>query len=188
MIEMWKLEYDVKKILAKNEWRYYHSQRVRSEALKLAEVCGYDDHEAVEIAALLHDCSKGMDDSEQLEYINRCDERLVHIAHAVGHHPVCSALLAEYKFGFTDKNILNAIMYHSIPLPRATVLEKIIFVADFLDPKRYDREEYNIIRDASLVSLDIAYERALEKSMEFALKDKKPNDYTRFLNALLLAQ
>ena len=125
---------------------YLHSIDTMKEAEKLASIYGCDKKSA-KIAGLLHDCGKG-----------RCKDNLKHAKK--------SAELAEIKFGVKDNDILNAIMYHTTGRVNMTLLEKIIYIADKIEPNRHYpcAEE---IRKEAYINLDEAIIKSLESTIEY---------------------
>ena len=120
-----------------NTHRYQHTQGVRYTACALAMRFGADIGKA-EKAGLLHDCAKYMSDAALLAYakdhgipVEEVEEKSPHLLHGkVG------ADMAEKIYGVTDPEILSAIRYHTVGRPAMTLLEKIIFVADYIEPGR----------------------------------------------------
>ena len=109
--------------------RFAHVERVAAIAGCLAELWGLD-HEPVTRAAWLHDCARELSRAEQRALIlpSRWEE-----AADLGWHGPAGAVLSWQRFGETDRSVLDAIKYHSVPQPGAGVLTKLIFVADKLD-------------------------------------------------------
>ena len=121
--------------------RYSHTLGVRDTAVRLAEIYGADVKKA-ETAAILHDCAKNLG-AEQL--VNLCDQNGIevldderndhNIAEALLHSKV-GALLAKNLYNIEDREILDAIYYHTVGRPEMGLLEKIVYVADFIEPGR----------------------------------------------------
>ncbi len=117
--------------------RFYHTQGVRYTACALAMRFGCDLMRA-EKAGLLHDCAKYMSGDALLTYcrehalpVEAVEEKSPHLLHGkVG------ADMAEKIYGVTDPEILSAIRFHTVGRPAMTLLEKIIFVADYIEPGR----------------------------------------------------
>ena len=125
---------------------YQHSIGTMEEAEKLASVYGCDISKA-KIAGLLHDCGKV-----------RCKDNLKHAKE--------SAELAETRFGVKDKDIINAIMYHTTGRVNMTILEKIIFIADKIEPTRH-YEGVEEIRKKAYKNLDEAIIKSLESTIKY---------------------
>ena len=125
---------------------YLHGIGTMEEAEKLASVHGCDKSKA-KVAGLLHDCGKG-----------RCKDNLMHSKK--------SAELAKTKFGVKDDDILNAIMHHTTGRVNMTLLEKIIFIADKIEPHR-KYEGVEEIREAAYINIDEAIIKSLESTIEY---------------------
>ena len=109
--------------------RFAHVERVAAIAGHLAELWDLDP-EPVLRAAWLHDCARELSRAEQRALIlpSRWEE-----AADLGWHGPAGAVVSWQHFGETDRSVLDAIKYHSVPQPDASVLTKLIFVADKLD-------------------------------------------------------
>lgn len=148
--------------------RYLHSLGVEEVAHDLAVIYGYDIDKA-KIAGILHDCAKNLTAHELLEAckeyqlpVSKTEEKAVHLLHAkVG------AALAKKKFGIEDEEILNAITYHTTGRPAMTLLEKIIFTADFIEPNRRPILRLNEIRRVAYMDLDTAVYMITENTLKF---------------------
>lgn len=117
--------------------RYEHSLSVSFTCMALAMRYGYDIHKA-EMAGLLHDCAKRFGDTV---LIAKCKKRELPLtedelrAPAVIHAKY-GAWMAEHKFGIQDEEILSAIRCHTTGKPAMGLLDKILYVADYIEPRR----------------------------------------------------
>ncbi|HAS92449.1 MAG: bis(5'-nucleosyl)-tetraphosphatase (symmetrical) YqeK [Sedimentibacter sp.] len=125
---------------------YRHSIGTMEEAEKLASVYGCDVSKAI-IAGLLHDCGKRI-----------CSDNLKHAKK--------SAELAGVKYGVKDNDILNAIMFHTTGRVNMSLLEKIIYIADKIEPNR-NYEGVEEIRNKAYTRLDEAIIKSLENTIEY---------------------
>ena len=118
-----------------DEERYEHSLGVAETAVKLAEQFHLDKDKAY-TAGLLHDCAKCFPKTELINIINEniSVEECEMINPKTYHAPV-GAYLAERDFGITDNEILSAIRWHTIGKLEMTDFEKIIFIADKIEPR-----------------------------------------------------
>lgn len=112
--------------------RFLHSLGVRDMAKELAGIFGADVKKA-EIAGLLHDNAKNMDN-----ILERCDDLEAELddferENIVLAHAKLGAETAKCIFGITDREIINAIRWHTVGRPDMCLLEKIIFVADLTE-------------------------------------------------------
>ena len=136
--------------------RFKHVLRVEQSALELAEK--YDvDREKSSIAALLHDVAKEEPDSEMRDLVisENLDLDLLQYGSQIWHAPV-GAVQARRDFEIVDEEILNAIKYHTIGTPDMTDVEKVIFVADYIEPGR-DFEGVKKARKLAEKSLECSY-------------------------------
>lgn len=150
--------------------RLIHSFGVRDVAAKLAKQHGFDMEKAV-VAGLLHDCAKGFSEEEQLrlceEYGIKLDEVTL-ACPAVIHAPL-GAEVARREFGICDEEVLDAIRYHTVARAGMTPLEKIVYLADMIEPLRIF-DGVNELRRAAYSDLDRAFLDALNKSISFNLE------------------
>lgn len=117
--------------------RYLHSIGVSNTSACLAMNYGCDLYKAY-IAGLLHDCAKGLKDHELIE---ECDKAGIKISDVEYDNPEllhakAGSVVAKKCYGIDDEEILGAIMYHTTGKPGMTLLEKIVFVADYIEPNR----------------------------------------------------
>ena len=129
----------MKKKLEKSlpEKRYRHSLGVADTSRALAKRLG-EDPERAYTAGLLHDCAKGMSHDQMLSYAAGCGwepDEVTLGALQILHAPV-SALLAEREYGIEDSGILDAIRYHTTGRSGMSLLERIVFTADLIEPGR----------------------------------------------------
>ena len=130
--------------------RYAHVLSVRELALDLAERYGAD-LQKVNLAALLHDCAKWMRTSEQYEAAASHEIQLDEVER---HNPsLLHALIgvefAVSNFDVDNPEILNAIRIHTTGSGKMTLIDKILYVADFAEPKRNHAEAHSVRELAS---------------------------------------
>lgn len=117
--------------------RYQHTMGVVKTAEHLARIYDTDVSQA-SLAALLHDCAKHIDDGKK---VAMCREYGVSVTDAEMANPSllhakCGAIVAEYVYGIIDTDILHAIRVHTTGVPDMNLLDKIIFVSDYIEPNR----------------------------------------------------
>lgn len=117
--------------------RVKHSQGVAETAVFLARRYGYDIKKA-ELAGLLHDYAKNLKEKELLEIaiennliFDKCEIYAPYLLHGA-----VAAYLLEKEGIVYDIDILNAIKYHTFGRVNMTLLEKIIYIADYIEPNR----------------------------------------------------
>ncbi len=125
--------------------RYLHTLGTEETALRLGKIY-YHDYDRLSIAALLHDVGKSLNYEKQLEYI---ESRRILLSpddiKAKGTiHAKVGRVIAEAEFGIKDPEILDAIAYHPTGNGNMTMLQKIVFASDYLDPNRGYKENKNI--------------------------------------------
>ncbi|MCD8820029.1 bis(5'-nucleosyl)-tetraphosphatase (symmetrical) YqeK [Staphylococcus gallinarum] len=116
--------------------RFEHSLRVAETAVKLADI--YDGDKAkAELAGILHDYSKYDDLGEMYQIVTKhnLDSKLLSYGSEILHGPVCAVIMKE-KYGVYDDEVLSAIEYHTTGRAQMTKTEKLVFVADYIEPGR----------------------------------------------------
>ncbi|HLS61492.1 MAG TPA: bis(5'-nucleosyl)-tetraphosphatase (symmetrical) YqeK [Virgibacillus sp.] len=116
--------------------RFDHTLRVAEEAVALARLYHVDEKKA-ELAALFHDYAKyrPLKEMERIIRVSQLPKDLLNYHHELWHGPV-GALLIEYEYGITDKEIQSAIHSHTTGKAHMTKLDLIIFLADYIEPCR----------------------------------------------------
>jgi len=119
------------------EKRYAHSAGVAAEAVRLARLHGADAARA-ELAGWLHDCAKGIPVGEQVATCDRLGVPLDDWTRACPPvvHGALGAFLARRDYGVTDEAVLQAIRRHTVGAPGMTLLDKIVYLADLVEPGR----------------------------------------------------
>jgi predicted HD superfamily hydrolase involved in NAD metabolism len=136
--------------------RFQHIMRVAKMSRDLAEIYGVDAEKAY-FAGLAHDLAKEYDDDTCRMYIEKagifkdpCIESSPNLAHGE-----IAAYVLKTQFGIEDEMILNAIRWHTYGRANMTVLDKIVYLADIVEPKR-DFEHIDDLRKIVLKDLDAA--------------------------------
>lgn len=122
------------------EERYIHCLGTAECAKNLAKQFNENEQKAF-VAGLLHDCAKCFDTEKLLEIINNnldVDENEL-MNYKTLHAPV-SAYCAKKDFGVCDNEILSAIRWHTLGKKNMTTFEKIVFLADKIEPNTRDKE------------------------------------------------
>lgn len=123
-----------------NEKRYFHTIGTANCAKELAKMFNLDEEKAY-IAGLLHDCAKCFSNEKLIEIINTHlkVEECEMLNYKTLHAPV-SAYISETEFEVNDKDILSAIRWHTLGKLDMTDFEKIVFLADKIEPNTRDAE------------------------------------------------
>ena len=136
------------------EKRYIHVLGVISVAKKLAEINNVSLEKA-EIAALCHDIAKNMTKEKMEEIINKNNKVLDESERNTQAlwHSIIAPIVAKDVLCIDDEEILGAIRWHTTGKANMSVLEKIIYIADMIEPSRvYTGVEE--IRNKTLEDLD----------------------------------
>lgn len=136
--------------------RYTHSVNVSKEAKKLARIYGVDEDKAA-LAGILHDITKEMPKDEQLKIMTDSGIILDNIQKNAPKlwHGISGSVYVKENLNINDEDILNAIRYHTTGRAKMSLLEKIIFVADFTSDER-TYKGVSTMRKKSRKSLDEA--------------------------------
>jgi predicted HD superfamily hydrolase involved in NAD metabolism len=154
--------------------RFEHTLRVRDTALKLCSSYKADKNK-VEIAALFHDFAKNMTEDELLHYIEKegltIDEiikRNIQLSHGI-----VAADMAKKDYGINDKEILDAIALHTYGDAEMGMISKIIYIADYIEPKR-DFKGISRLRKLCYEDVDKALLMAVNSSINYLIsKDRE---------------
>lgn len=138
-----------------SEYRFKHVLGVEEMAIALADKYGCSPEQA-SIAALTHDYAKERPDEEFIMVIKRdgYDPSLLDYGNAIW-HGVVGASFVERELGITDEEILHAIRVHTTGAAEMSLLDKIIYVADYIEPGRAF-PGVKEARELALVDLDEA--------------------------------
>ena len=155
-----------------SEKRFKHVMGVVETATMLANLYN-EDVEKAKLASILHDNAREctQDEMERLySYYGYNVENNFQKEPALLHSKV-GAILARTTYGIEDIEILNAIKYHTTGRRNMTMLEKIIFIADYIEPSR-DFEGVEAVRKQAFRDIDLAVYEALENTMKHLLEKK----------------
>ncbi len=148
--------------------RFEHTLGVEYTAAALA--MRYDcDVRKAQIAGLLHDCAKCLTDEKRLSI---CRKHKIPITTVEKKNPFLlhakvGAYLARNKYGIKNQDILNAICNHTTGRQNMSTLEKIVFIADYIEPGRTHAPNLAEIRKLAFVDLDKAFLRILEDTLDY---------------------
>ena len=174
-IQNTKWEKKLKKDLSTN--RYDHTLRIAETAYDLALCHGADIRKAV-VAGYLHDCAKNYKDNKLLHAakkyempISKAEKENTDLLHSkVG------AFIARDWFDEKDPDIFNAIAYHTTGRPSMSILEKIIYISDYIEPERQHKGRIQLIRKTAKKDLDKAMFYILEDTLAYLGKKSKTKD------------
>jgi len=145
--------------------RIPHVLGTEQEAIRLAQRYGADVEKARR-AALLHDCTKKLEMEEQMALCEKYGMELDELEQVALKllHSKTGAAIARDVFGVDDE-IYSAIYYHTTGRANMTLLEKIIYLADYIEPTR-DFPDVDVLRKACYEDLDRGLLLGLEMSIE----------------------
>jgi predicted HD superfamily hydrolase involved in NAD metabolism len=151
------------------EHRYVHTIGVMETAIMLAEKYGADRKKA-ELAAIFHDYAKFRPKEEMRQIIvdQKMPNILLEFNSELWHAPV-GAFLAEKEAGIKDGEILDAIRFHTSGRVGMTLLDKIIYLADYIEPGRHF-PGVDEVRDLAEKDLDIALIQSMKNTILFLMK------------------
>lgn len=152
-----------------NEKRYEHTLSVAYTAASLAMVHGEDPDDAY-LAGMLHDCAKGLS-ADKL--IKTCVKNHIPVSDVERNNPTAllhakvGSHLACQKYGVTNRNILHAIEFHTTGRPGMSTLEKILYIADYIEPGRKHASNLESIRKMAYNDLDKTLFKILEDTLSY---------------------
>lgn len=153
--ELKKISKKLSKILKKD--RYEHTMGVMYTSAALAMCWGADVQKAM-TAGLLHDCGKYLSAKEQIHF---CKKKKIALTESEKEMPALvhaklGAYLARHEYGIKDPEILDAITFHTTGRPDMTLLEKIVYIADYIEPNRKEIPGLENIRQLVFSDIDKA--------------------------------
>ncbi|MGZ9584969.1 bis(5'-nucleosyl)-tetraphosphatase (symmetrical) YqeK [Paenibacillus marinisediminis] len=154
------------------EKRWRHTEGVMQSAVELADRFGEDPVKA-DLAALLHDVVKywSTDKMERIIREQGLPSELLEHDKSLWHAPV-GAYIAEKEYGVTDMEILDAIRYHTSGRERMTKLDKIVCLADYIEPGR-DFPGVDHIRELAKHNLEESLIAGFDSTISFLLLKHK---------------
>ena len=163
--------------------RVAHVMGVEEEAVKLAKFWGADP-ELARHAAILHDCTKYLDLDAQLKLCRKygiplddLERQAVKLLHAK-----TGACIARYVFGEPDE-VYEAILWHTTGKADMTLLDKVLYMADYIEPNR-DFEGVDRLRELAYTDLD----RAMLLGVDATIREMEERGYLIHTNTLSARQ
>ena len=165
-----KMEYKLKKEL--DSQRFEHTLGVEQTAREMARVFGEDEEKAA-LAGLLHDCAKCMPLSQMIKAARHAEVDPVMKESKALMHAVAGRCVAQDVYGVQDEAVLGAIRWHTTGHAGMTRLEKIIYLADVIEPNRKPYPGLEDLRALCMQDLDGAMHTALRMSLEHVREQGK---------------
>ena len=156
--------------------RFQHTLGVSYTAANLAMRYKVDMNDAL-IAGLLHDNAKYVTDAELIQVCEKNGLTISAIERKNPYllHSKVGAVRAKNLYGIKNEDILNAITYHTTGRPGMTNLEKLIFVADYIEPNRRIIPNLELIRNEAYVDLDKTVYLILANTLSYLMNTKELN-------------
>ena len=157
--------------------RFEHSEGVMYTAAALAMRYG-ENPEKAQIAGILHDCAKCIPDNKKLKI---CEKNHIEITEAEKCSPFLlhakvGAYIAKEKYNIEDAEILDAIACHTTGKPAMTLLDKIIYISDYIEPMRSKASNLEEVRKMAFVDLDETLFKILSDTLVYLEKSSKKMD------------
>ena len=172
---------EIKKKLKKSQdkERYEHTKGVMYTAGCLAMAHGYYLEKAM-LAGLLHDCAKCIPNDEKLTL---CKEHNILVTPVEAENPFLlhaklGAFLAESEYNITDPDVLHAIKVHTTGEPDMNILDKIIFIADYIEPGRNKAPNLEKVRKQAFHDLNACMAQILRDTLMYLNSVKGTIDST----------
>lgn len=148
--------------------RFEHTKGVLSTALELGKKRNLSKKK-IELASIFHDYAKFRPKAEMRALIKEKElgNDFLQYGSELLHAP-CGAYWVEHEVGIKDEEVLQAIRYHTTGRPKMTDLEKIIFIADYIEPNR-QFPGVEAVRKVAQENLDEACIMALKNTIQFLL-------------------
>ena len=137
--------------------RYRHTLGVMYTSAALA--MRYDaDLNHAQVAGLLHDCAKCIPNDKKLRMCEKAGLEVTETEMKAPYllHSKLGAYLAQEKYGVDDPDILGAIRSHTTGKPDMSLLEQIVFIADYIEPMRWKADNLARIRSLAFSDLEMA--------------------------------
>lgn len=176
-MEIQEIRKKLKKELDKE--RYEHTKGVMYTAACLAMAYEYDVSKAM-LAGLLHDCAKCVPNNDKILI---CENNHILISNVEYENPTLlhaklGAFYAEEKYQISDPDILHAIKVHTTGEPNMSLLDKIIFVADYIEPKRDKAPNLEGIRKLAFSDINACVAKILYDTLHYLNKKNAIVDQT----------
>lgn len=175
--DLMKMEKKLSKYL--DEDRFAHTKGVMYTCAALA-MAHEQDLMTAQTAGLLHDSAKCIPNKKKLKM---CAEHKISISDFEREHPFLihaklGAYIAREKYGVKDEEILTSITYHTTGRPDMSTLEKIVYIADYIEPLRDKAPNLSLIRRLAFRDLDECMYEILKDTLIYLEENPKDVDST----------
>lgn len=145
-----------------SDYRFHHSMCVADSAKQLAARFGEDESKAY-LAGILHDVMKEAPESEQLEACEKAGFKMtqLELSNKKLYHQMSGAAFIKTELGITDCDLINAVRYHTTGRANMSLLEQILYIADFISADR-DYDDVDKMREKA--------DEGLKEAMVYAMR------------------
>lgn len=176
------LNSDIQKIIKELEHsldskRFAHTMGVAYTAACIAMRYDYD-MDCAYLAGLLHDCAKCLSHKQRLEYCDKYDIPVTEVeaANPALLHAKVGADMCKRKYQIENEEIITAILYHTTGHPNMSMLDKIIYIADYIEPNRCEAPNLDTVRKLTFNDIDMALRTILSDSIFYLESSSKAVD------------
>lgn len=150
--------------------RYRHVMGVRDTAYKLAIIHNEDRNKAI-LGALIHDCAKNKSNEEIIKIVQNSSYVIGDEEYRIPEllHGLAGAIIAKELMGIEDEDVLNSSIYHTTGRKNMTLLEKIIYIADYIEPSR-DFPGVEDLREITFNNLDEGLLKAFNNTIKYVVE------------------
>ena len=175
-----RLSANMEKALKKS--RFIHTIGVANTAYNLAINYNYPAYNAM-VAGLLHDCAKCISDDKRIEECQKHNIEISEVEYKYPHllHGKVGAIYCKEKYNIFDSSIAHAIAVHTTGCIDMSLLDKIIFVADYIEPGRAKQPRLDLLRKIAYEDLDLCVFMILEDTVNYLNETPDSIDKTTLL-------
>lgn len=148
--------------------RFEHTLGVAYTATALA-MCYQVDLNKAQVAGLLHDCAKCISDEKKVAICTKHNIQMnaIELNNPFLLHAKVGSYMAMKKYNIHDPDVINAILNHTTGRPGMSALEKIIYIADYIEPGRKQAPNLSEVRKLAFKDLDQALLKILEDTLNY---------------------
>lgn len=156
----------LKKALDKERYEHTLGVMYTASCLAMAHGCNMED---AKLAGLLHDCAKCIPNDEKIVLCEKNDILITSIEYENPSllHAKLGALLAEKEYGVTNPKLLHAIRVHTTGEPDMSILDKIIYIADYIEPNRDKAPNLSYVRELAFRDLNVCMAEILHDTLNY---------------------
>lgn len=156
----------LKKALDKERYEHTLGVMYTASCLAMAHGCNMED---AKLAGLLHDCAKCIPNDEKIVLCEKNDILITSIEYENPSllHAKLGALLAEKEYGVTNPKLLHAIRVHTTGEPDMSMLDKIVYIADYIEPSRDKAPNLSYVRELAFRDLNVCMAEILHDTLKY---------------------